>query len=206
MKNLMYRVVFVLVSIFICSFVLAETKVTNTFSAKTPAKASEINKNFEDLAVAIDETRSNAVGAIKIMYRNNSSTYSSDSVWLSQVVSASCNNDEILVGGGCRCGSLDTNSSTTNFGSGVVACAPAGRAYAGYCQADFTTADTNKYGPGFSVYVNCLSLVDVNGEDLPITPIIASKLKMQQTSGSSEEVKTQLEAERALKKALFQSK
>ncbi len=76
---------------------------------------------------------------------------------MSEVITVSCNWDEVLTGGSCGAYSMNNNSSTTNWGV-VHECGLAGNTVVGAAYSWFLLHDNNKYGPPISVYAICLKV------------------------------------------------
>jgi hypothetical protein len=90
----------------------SQTVVPNTFLVNTPAKAEEVNANFNKIATDLNTLRSAAASNVTRLVEITDST---------GVGAASCTSAEFLVGGGCRC--TGSQSAGTNFGV-LFSCGP----------------------------------------------------------------------------------
>lgn len=102
-------------------FAHADLVVPNTFTANTPAKASEVNANFNAVTTFVNSLTRNvaSINARKV------TTTDAGGVGV-----ASCAVTEVVVGGGCVC--TGNTSSGTNYGV-LFACRPIGNSYIGAC-------------------------------------------------------------------------
>ena len=133
-------------------FAHAALVVPNTFTANTPANASEVNANFNAITTFVNSL-STKVASINT--RKVTTTYASG------VGSASCAVTEVVVGGGCFC--TGNTSSGTNFGV-LFSCIPAGNSYVGACYDD-------PYNPAYlsspvDVSVICMRTPTVTGSTI----------------------------------------
>ncbi len=124
------------------------------FTANTPARATEVNQNFNYLT-------NNAA------YAGMRSVKTTDA---SGVALATCAATEFAVGGGCYCTGM--NSSGTNYGV-LFACSLAGNSYVGGCFPDSSFDYLLPVSP-IEVTVICMSSVS----NTSIAPSIASGTKL----------------------------
>ncbi len=105
-----------------------------------PSKSTSVGLNTAELNTT---TRTN--------YSDKGTSYGSQ---VSEVITVSCNNDELITGGSCSSQSDDNDSSTTNWGV-LHSCTIAGNSIIGSAYADALVYDANKFGPAITVYAIC---------------------------------------------------
>ena len=158
--------------------------IPNTFTANTPAVASEVNANFAALSNGIDTNAANlqsVVTALDSAYRFSAIYYTSYNYGVtfgsstSEVAIATCPAGSILVGGGVECRTDAFNSLTTNFGV-VSNTIPAGNSIIGACYAEAITYSALKLGPAVTARAICLSPA--------IIPVQAGKLVSDSSDGA----------------------
>ena len=141
--------------------VTAAAAVPFTFNSGTPARASEVNANFQNL----DQRVGNAVGAVQVLTVTNSGSSNS-----AAVSSALCPAGTLVTGVGCDCSS---QSGSRNFGV-LFFCNLGGNGGVAGCFPEGTTFDPNKPVPLASITVKCLGATQTDGDSL--TPATSKSL------------------------------
>lgn len=115
------KTLFILALCLASQFAHADLVVPNTFTANTPANASEVNANFNAVTTFVNSLTTNvaSINARKVTTTD-----------VTGVGTASCAATEVVVGGGCYC--KGSRSAGTNYGV-LFACVPTGNSYVGAC-------------------------------------------------------------------------
>ena len=176
-KNLVYCLLFIVVVGVSPTFLMAQNRVVviPLFSESTNTSVilnTTIRTNYSDMGTSYGSTGS-------------------------EIVSVSCNADEIITGGTCEATSENMNSDTTNWGV-VHACDIADNFILGNGYADFILYDPNKYGPAFTVHAVCAKLNSTIGK--------TSSKEALSSSGSLEDAKAKLQTEMEEYKQAYESK
>ena len=120
--------------------------VPYTFYPGGAVSSSEMNSNFLALEDAIKS-------GIIVTMRENSSSGKPDAAWVSEVVTATCNSDEVLIGVNCGCQDYNFDPNTTNYGW-LRYCSASGNGGIGGCAAGLEAYE-NLAGPPIAVQVFC---------------------------------------------------
>ena len=131
---------------------------------------------------------------IRTNYSDSGTSYGSG---ISEVISLTCNADEIITGGTCEATSENMNSDTTNWGV-VDFCSIVDNSIIGSGVAWTMLHDPNKDGPAFTVYAVCAKLNSTIGK--------TSSKEALSFSGSLEDAKAELQTKMEELKQAYESK
>jgi hypothetical protein len=131
--------------------------VPNSFVGGQVASADEVNENFGFNSDRINRL----VGYVSLLGSwitqvQSASDFDPTGPWFSEVVSATCPSDSIMLSGTISCSTNNSDYQTTNYGA-VFRQGLSGNLFVGYCIAlEGIAFDVNKYGPPIEVEVRCL--------------------------------------------------
>lgn len=131
----------------------ATAAVPFTFQSGTPAQASQVNQNFQNL----DQRVNSAIGTLTVVPVSTSSDTSTG------VASTSCASDSIAISASCGCNNV---GGSRNFGV-LFSCEIAGNGVVGGCFSDAATFDFTKPPPQVTVTAKCLGGLHLDGTPLP---------------------------------------
>lgn len=143
----------------------AQTQIPYTFQPNTPAKAEEVNANFNKIITDLNSLSKSVNSANK--NELSIETRISEITEADGVAAALCNDDEILVGGGCTCEGMQ--SQGTNFGV-MFMCEPSGKSYVGACFSEGATFDPNLGQSPVKVKAICMKAVETVASSNGIFP------------------------------------
>jgi hypothetical protein len=127
--------------------------VPNTFFSGDIISAGKMNANFS----ALDSAAADAINEIYITPRESVSNYSTSSWVVSEIVSVSCLEGELLTGCNCLQASESYDETTTNLGF-TVYCMPGSDFVIGFSSVDPDLASIYLYGPPITVQAYCISI------------------------------------------------
>ena len=136
-----------------------QAQIPHTFQAGQPARAAEVNENFQTLWQGV-------AGSIGLLTVEGFSTQSGTGL-----ASVQCPIDAIAVSASCGC---DSDNGTRNFGV-LFGCSTAGNAAVGACFSYLN--DPAKPPPAIQVGVRCLG--GKTNDGTPLTQVLGMEIKMQ---------------------------
>lgn len=127
------------------------------------------------------------------------SNYNPYASYVSDIVVASCNIDELLVGGTCSSSSLGFDSFTTNYGV-IRYCNISGASVIGGAVSDAGADSASKYGPPIKAYAICLTIGTASADSSTAMKVVSDSSTSTDLKKMISELKANLEEYETLRR------